>query len=96
VKVAVVPEYVTAPGTTVAPGPVKVNVVVLIVAGFITELKVAVTVELRITAVAPFTGDVAITVGDSGLDACSRPQPAARATNTNASRDSFTDLNLRI
>jgi hypothetical protein len=45
---------------------------------------------------APFTGDVAITVGNAGLGVCSRPHPAARATNTNASTDIFTDLSLRI
>jgi hypothetical protein len=80
----------------VAPGPVNINVDVLIVAGAITELKVAVTVALRSTSVSPFLGNVAITVGNAGLGVCSRPHPAARATNTNASRDIFTDLNLRI
>jgi hypothetical protein len=35
VNVAVVPAKVTAPATGVAPGPVKVNVAALIVAGFI-------------------------------------------------------------
>jgi hypothetical protein len=71
-------------------------VVVLIVAGFITELKVALTVVFRGTAIAPFAGNVAITTGNAGLDVCSRPHPAARATNTNAIKDVFPILNLRI
>jgi len=101
VKVAVEPEYVTAPATAVTPGPISVNVVVLIVAGAITELKVAVTTVLRRmggapSRGAPFTGDVAITVGNAGLEACSRPHPPERATNTNASEDIFPILNLRI
>jgi hypothetical protein len=68
----------------------------LIVAGFITELKVALTAALRGTAIARFAGDVAITVGNAGLVVCSRPHPAARATNTNAIKDVFPILNLRI
>ena len=95
-KVAVLPEYVTAPGTGVAPGPVSVNVLVLIVAGFITELKVALTVVLRGTEIARFAGDMAITVGNAGLDVCSRPHPATRATNTNAIKNVFPILKLRI
>jgi hypothetical protein len=66
------------------------------VAGAITELKVAVTVVLRSTAPVPFAGDVAITVGGTGLRDCSRPHPATRATNTNAANDVFPNLNLRI
>jgi hypothetical protein len=68
----------------------------LIVAGAITELKLAVTVVFSGTAVAPFTGDVAVTLGDKGLRACSRPQPPTRATNTNATNHVFPNLNLRI
>jgi hypothetical protein len=66
------------------------------VAGAITELKPAVTAVLRSTAVAPFAGDVTITEGNAGLGACSRPHPAARATNTNAANDIFPILNLCI
>lgn len=60
------------PATAVAPGPINVNVVVLMVAGAMIELKVAVTVVLSSTAVAPLAGDVAMTMGDAGLGACSR------------------------
>jgi hypothetical protein len=63
VKVAVVPTEVTVPATGVAPGPVKVKVAALIVAGFITSLKVAEIVVLTATAVAPLTGTVETTVG---------------------------------
>ena len=45
------------------PGPVKVKVVVLIVAGFIGWLKVAVTTVLGQTLVAPLGGVTEITVG---------------------------------
>jgi hypothetical protein len=52
VNVAVVPLYVTEPAT--APlGPVTVKVVALIVAGFITMLKVALIVVFMTTFVAP-------------------------------------------
>ena len=53
VKVAVVPLYETAPATAVPPGPVRVKVEVVIEAGFIAMLKVAVTVVLMTTPVAP-------------------------------------------
>ena len=52
-KVAVVPLYETAPATAVPPGPVRVKVEVVIEAGFIAMLKVAVTVVLMTTPVAP-------------------------------------------
>jgi len=45
------------------PGPVKVKVVVLIVAGFIASLKVAVTTVLGQTPAAPLGGVTEITVG---------------------------------
>ena len=93
---AVVPAIVTAPATGVDPGPVNVNVVELIVALFINELKFADTATLRATPVAPFAGNRPITVGEIGLGACSRPHPATRATNTNATKDIFPTLNLRI
>jgi hypothetical protein len=60
VNVAVDAAYVTTPVTGVVPGPVKVKVVVLIVAGFIASLKVAVTAVLGQT---PFAGVTEITVG---------------------------------
>jgi hypothetical protein len=63
VNVAVVPAKATAPATGVAPGPDKVNVAALIVAGFMASLKVAETVVLTATPVAPLTGTVEITVG---------------------------------
>jgi hypothetical protein len=63
VNVAVLPAYVTTPATGVAPGPVKVNVVPLIVAGFMASLNVAETRVFTATAVAPLTGDVETTVG---------------------------------
>jgi hypothetical protein len=94
VKVAVVPEYVTAPATAAPPGPVNVNVVVLMVAGAITELKPAVTAVLRTTPVAAFAGDAAITAGSAGLGACSLPQPA-RANNKNAP-NIFPTVSVRI
>jgi hypothetical protein len=63
VNVAVLPAYVTTPATGVAPGPVKVNVVPLIVAGFMASLNVAETRVFTGTAVAPLAGDVETTVG---------------------------------
>jgi len=63
VKVAVVPERVMVPATGVAPGPVKVNVVALIVAGSMASLNVAEIVALTATAVAPLVGTVETTVG---------------------------------
>lgn len=53
----------TVPATGVAPGPVTVNVVALIVAGFIASLNVAETRVLTGTAAAPLAGSVEITVG---------------------------------
>jgi hypothetical protein len=53
VNVAVTPLYVTAPATATPPGPITVKVPVVIEAGFIAILKVAVTVVLMVTFVAP-------------------------------------------
>ena len=50
------------PATGVAPGPVKVNVAALIVAGFMASLNVAEIAVLTATAVAPFAGTVETTV----------------------------------
>jgi hypothetical protein len=63
VNVAVVPANVTVPFTGVAPGPVKVNVPALIVAGFMDSLNAAEIVVLAATPVDPFTGTVEITDG---------------------------------
>jgi hypothetical protein len=63
VNVAVEPANVTAPATGVRPGPVKVNVALLIVSGSIGSLKVAETRVLTATAVAPAAGTVEIMVG---------------------------------
>ena len=57
----------TVPATGVAPGPVRVNVAPLIVAGFMAPLNVAEMVELTATAVAPFAGTVETTVGGAAV-----------------------------
>ena len=57
----------TTPATGVAPGPVRVNVAPLIVAGFMTSLNVAEMVVLTATAVAPFVGTVETTVGGAAV-----------------------------
>ena len=53
----------TTPATGVAPGPVKVNVAAVIVAGFMASLNVAETRVLTATTVAPFAGTVETIVG---------------------------------
>jgi hypothetical protein len=53
VKVAVLPLYATVPATAVPPGPATEKVEVVIEAEFIAVLKVAVTVVLMTTPVAP-------------------------------------------
>jgi len=64
VKDAVVPEYVTVPGTDVVPSfKVKFVAGVIRVDGFIGTLNVAVTILLRAMPVARFNGSVEITVG---------------------------------
>jgi hypothetical protein len=69
VSVAVAPTKATVPVTGVIPGPVKVKVVPLIVAGSIAVLNVAETFWLVGTFVAPLTGIVAMTVGGAVLGA---------------------------
>lgn len=64
VNVAVVPAYVTVPETGVVPGPVKVNVAVLIVAGFMDWLNMAEIGVLTAIAVTPLTGTVETTDGE--------------------------------
>ena len=53
----------TAPAASVTPGPAKVNVAEVIVAGFMARLKVAEIVALAVAKVVPFTGSVEMTVG---------------------------------
>jgi len=67
VKVAVVPAYATVPATGAAPGPVKVNVVALIVTGFIARLNDAEIVVTRDAVVVPLTGTVEITIGGAAV-----------------------------
>ena len=57
----------TTPATGVAPGPVKVNVAAVIVAGFMASLNVAETRVLTGTTVAPFAGTVETTVGGAAV-----------------------------
>jgi hypothetical protein len=58
---------VTVPVTGVAPGPVKVNVAILIVAGFMARLNVAEIVAFTDAAAAPLSGTVEMTVGDAAV-----------------------------
>jgi len=67
VNVAVVPAYVTAPATGVAPGPVTVKVVPLMVAAFMTSLNVVEIAVLTATAAAPFAGTVEMTLGGGAV-----------------------------
>ena len=57
----------TTPATDVAPGPVKVNVAALIVAGFMSSLNVEEIPVLTATAVAPFAGIVEITLAGGAV-----------------------------
>jgi hypothetical protein len=58
---------VTTPPTGVAPGPAKVNVIEVIVAGFKASLNVAEIAVLTATALAPLIGIVEITVGGAAV-----------------------------
>jgi len=58
---------VTVPATGVAPGPVKVNVVALIVTGFMASLNVAEIAVLTATAAAALAGIVETTVGGTAV-----------------------------
>jgi hypothetical protein len=77
-KVAVVPvaAYVTVPGTGVAPCA-RVKVVVVIVAGSIALLNVAVTLRLTDTLMSLLAGLVEVTVGgpDGDIGPPSGPTP---------------------
>ena len=55
------------PATGIAPGPVKVNVVVVIVAGSMASLNVAEIAVLTAAAGAPLTGIVEMTVGGGAV-----------------------------
>src|SRR6202140_4675934 len=55
------------PATGVAPGPVTVKVVPLMVAAFMISLNVAEMVVLTATPVAPFAGTVETTVGGAAV-----------------------------
>ena len=57
----------TEPVTAVAPGPVSVKVVTLIVVASIGTLNVALTVVLSATLTAPFAGAVETTVGGGAV-----------------------------
>ena len=57
----------TDPVTFVAPGPVTLKVVALIVVASIGTLKVAVTLVLSATPTAPFDGTVETTVGGAAV-----------------------------
>jgi len=87
------------------PGPVKVKVVVLMVAGFIAVLKVAViTAVLGQVTVEPVGGVTAVTVGGvRGLPgfaaaefASGSLQPASRPATRNAVTQTLVNFNLRI
>jgi len=58
---------VTVPATGVAPGPVTVKVVPVMVAGFMASLKVAETSVLTATEVARFAGTVDTTAGGGAV-----------------------------
>jgi hypothetical protein len=67
VNVAVLPAKVTVPATGVAPGPVTVKLVPLMVAAFMASLNVTEIVVFTATAGAPFAGTVEITVGAAAV-----------------------------
>jgi hypothetical protein len=103
VAILVVASYATVP-VTFAPLEVlaKVNVEVLIVAGFIALLNVAVIiVTLGQTTVEPAVGVSEVTVGAvRGLPGppplSESPHPAARTANRNAEIQILLTFNLRI
>ena len=103
VKVAIVPveSRATVP-VTLPPGPLKVNVVVLIVAGFIALLNVAVIIAtLGQTRVEPFGGVTEATAGgvrgEPGPPLLSEsPHPPTKAASRNAEIQILPTMNLRI
>ena len=58
--------YVTRPATDVVPGPVKVNVVALMVAGFMAAPKVATAMVLEQMPFVPSGGPTEMTMGGPG------------------------------
>jgi hypothetical protein len=97
---------VTAPFTLAPPGPVKVKVVVLTVAGFIALLKVALMIIPLFgqTPVEAFSGVTEITVGGvvgaPGFPAfpflSESLHPATRAASRKAEIQVLPNVNLRI
>ena len=92
----------TTPATLVAP-VAKVKVVVLIVAGFMALVKVALmTRGLPQVKVEPLRGFTEVTAGGvRGLPGfptfgSESPQPASRPANRNAGIQTLVNLNLRI
>ena len=107
VKVAILVDelYVTCPETFVVPGPVNVKVVVVIVAGFIALLNVAVMrIVLGQTRVDPSTGVTEVTVGtvrgSDGLPVpaflSGSPQPAITMANKNTGIQILQPIKLNI
>ena len=100
-KVAVVPRSfrTTVPATAVAEGPVKVNVVVLMVAAAISLLNVTVMSELRGTPVAEFCGVREVTEGGvRSLTGDEQPpmRPMNSTATTQALKRIFIDSLLEI
>jgi len=92
-NVAVSPVYETVPATAVPPGPVIVNDVALMEAGFIAMLKVALIAVSNATAVAPLAGIVDTTEGTVTV---SSPQPATKTNNRPANKDVIPNPRLLI
>ena len=87
VKVAVKPVYVTAPATALFPinpnnpGFFKVKLLVVTVEGFIATLKVAVTVLLVSTPLAPLAGFVELTLGPTEAALAGSADTSVMASN---------------
>ena len=92
----------TAPGTLAEPGPVKVNVEVLMVAGFIALLNVALIMAVPgHTPALPFGGVTETTVGAVvGEEATpflsGSPHPTAKLSNRRAVNQILCLLHVRI
>ena len=93
VNVAVSPEPTTVPTTATPPGPVKVNVPVVIVAGFIVSLNVAVITEVKATPVVAFAGTTLTTIGGTA-GVCSRPHPPITPVASSASTQKKRTISL--
>jgi hypothetical protein len=90
--------YDTVPATATPPGPASRKVEVLIDAGLMALLKVAMTGELTETPVAPCAGDVDITAGRrlSGTLTVSCPQPAINNIRKMAATKAMLRLHVYI